>query len=70
MKCFRWSELEALLSRHGTIVAASAAGLLPSLQPEEPELREFLSRVELALADEPGALSCGQHILAVLQTPK
>src|SRR6266540_380116 len=57
MKLFRWSELEALLSRHGTIVAASAAGLLPAAQPEEPELREFLSRVELALADEPGALA-------------
>jgi ubiquinone/menaquinone biosynthesis C-methylase UbiE len=69
MKLFRWSELEALLSRHGTIVAASAAGLLPSTQPEEPELREFLSRVELAVADEVGALSCGEHILAVLQTP-
>jgi SAM-dependent methyltransferase len=70
MKLFRWSELEAMLSRHGTIVAAAAAGLLPAAQPEEPELREFLSRVELALADEPGALSCGQHILAVLRTPE
>jgi hypothetical protein len=69
MKLFRWSELEALLSRHGTIVAAAAAGLLPAAQPEEPELRQFLSRVELALADEPGALSCGQHILAVVQRP-
>ena len=38
-------------------------------QPEEPELREFLSRVELALAEEPAALSCGEHILSVLQTP-
>ena len=69
MKLFRWSELEPLLSRHGTIVAASAAGLLPAEQPEEPELREFLSRVELELAGEPGALSCGQHILAVLRRP-
>ncbi len=67
MKLFRWSELEALLSPHGTVVDACAAGLLPSLQPEEPELREFLSRVELELAGEPGAVSCGQHILAVLR---
>jgi ubiquinone/menaquinone biosynthesis C-methylase UbiE len=66
MKLFRWSELEALLTSHGTVVDACAAGLLPSVQPEEPELREFLSRVELALADESGAVSCGQHILAVL----
>jgi SAM-dependent methyltransferase len=67
MKLFRWSELEALLTPHGTVVDACAAGLLPSLQPEEPELREFLSRVELELAGEPGAVSCGQHILAVLR---
>ena len=33
MKCFRWSELESLLSRHGEIVAAAAAGLLPNEQP-------------------------------------
>jgi ubiquinone/menaquinone biosynthesis C-methylase UbiE len=69
MKLFRWSELEALLSPHGDIVAASAAGLLPAEQPQEPELRDFLSWVELELAGEPGALSCGQHILAVLKKP-
>ena len=69
MKLYRWSELDELLSRHGTIVAASAAGLLPSAAPEEPELRAFLSATELALAEEPGALSCGQHIVAVLRTP-
>lgn len=67
MKLYRWSELEALLSRYGTVVAASAAGLLPAVQSEESELRELLSRVELELAAEPGALSCGQHILAVLR---
>jgi len=67
MKLFRWSELEELLSRHGTVVGASAAGLLPAQEPEEPELRDFLIRTELALAEEPGALSCGQHILAVLR---
>ena len=69
MKCFRWSELETLLSRHGEIVASAAAGLLPGERPEEPELREFLRTVELELASEPGALSCGEHILAVLQKP-
>jgi ubiquinone/menaquinone biosynthesis C-methylase UbiE len=67
MKLFRWSDLEALLSSHGTVVDACAAGLLPSVQPEEPELRAFISRVELELAAEPGAVSCGQHILAVLR---
>jgi ubiquinone/menaquinone biosynthesis C-methylase UbiE len=69
MKLYRWSELEALLSRHGTIVAASAAGLLPARYPEEPELKEFVARVELELAAEPGALSCGQHLLAVVRKP-
>ena len=68
MKLYRWSELEPLLSRHGAIVAAAAAGLLPAQHPEEAELREFLSRVERELAGEPGALSCGEHILAVLRT--
>src|SRR2546423_12865889 len=65
MKLFRWSELETLLSRHGTIVAASAAGLLPAQKPDEPDLREFLSRAECELATEPGALASGNHILAV-----
>jgi len=67
MKLFRWSELETVLSPHGTVVEVCAAGLLSSVQPHEPELRAFLSRVELELAGEPGAVSCGQHILAVLR---
>jgi len=68
MKLYRWSEVEALLAPHGTIVGASAAGLLPAVEVDEPELAEFLVRTELALAEEPGALSSGQHILAVLRT--
>ena len=67
MKLFRWSELEALLTPHGTIVGASAAGLLPSVEVDEPELADFLVRTELALAEEPGAVASGQHILAVLR---
>ena len=67
MKLFRWSELEALLAPHGTIVGASAAGLLPAAEVEEPEIQDFVVRTELALAEEPGALSSGQHILAVLR---
>ena len=67
MKLFRWSELEALLAPHGTIVAVSAAGLLPAVEVDDPELAEFVVRTELALAGEPGAVSSGQHILAVLR---
>ena len=67
MKLYRWTELEALLAPHGSIVAASAAGLLPSAEVEEPELRDFLTRTELALAAEPGSIGCGEHIVAVLR---
>lgn len=66
-KLYRWSELETLLARHGTIVAASGAGLLRGAPPEEPELRAFLARTELAIAAEPGAISAGEHIVAVLR---
>jgi SAM-dependent methyltransferase len=68
MKLYRWSELEALLSRHGTVVAAAAAGLLAGPVPPEPELRSFLSAVELELAAEPGVVGCGEHIVAVVRT--
>ena len=66
MRMFRWSELETLLSRQGTVVAASAAGLFAA-EPAEPELRDLLARAELELGAEPGAISCGEHILAVLR---
>jgi ubiquinone/menaquinone biosynthesis C-methylase UbiE len=69
MHLYRWSELEELLSRHGEVVAAAAAGLLPDLRPEEPELRELVRRVERELCEEPGAVSCGQHIVAALRLP-
>lgn len=69
MHLFRWRELEQLLSRHGEIVAASAAGLLKIEEPEEPELRELLVRLELDLGAEPGAIDGGEHMLAVLRTP-
>ncbi|HZD86441.1 MAG TPA: class I SAM-dependent methyltransferase [Gaiellaceae bacterium] len=69
MHLYRWSELETLLSRHGDVVAAAAAGLLPDLRPEEPELQELVRRLEAELCEEPGALSCGQHIVAALRLP-
>jgi SAM-dependent methyltransferase len=67
MKLYRWSELETLLHRHGEIVATAAAGLIPDPRPEEPELRELVHRLEAALCEEPGAVSCGQHIIAALR---
>jgi SAM-dependent methyltransferase len=69
MMLYRWPQVEALLAPHGEIVAASAAGLLATVDPEEPELRDLLARWEVDLAADPGALSCGQHILAVVRRP-
>jgi ubiquinone/menaquinone biosynthesis C-methylase UbiE len=67
MRLFRWRELEKLLTRHGTIVAAAAAGLLKIDEPDEPELRDLLTRLELDLGAEPGAIDGGEHMLAVLR---
>jgi SAM-dependent methyltransferase len=68
MKLYRWRELRDLLEPHGEVIAASASGLLrPSRQPEDPELRALLGRLELELAREPGALDCAPHMLAVLR---
>lgn len=69
MKLYRSSELEALLSRHGEVVAMAAAGLIPDLRPEEPEVRELVRQLEAELCEEPGAVSCGQHIVAALRVP-
>jgi SAM-dependent methyltransferase len=69
MHLYRWSELEALLARHGEVVAAAAAGLIPDLRPQEPELRELVRRLEAELCEEPGAVSCGQHIVAAVRVP-
>jgi SAM-dependent methyltransferase len=71
---FRWRELEALLGRHGTIVAASATNFL-SVQNEaaiaaaSAEQRARLLEWELELGREPGALDGGTHILAVVRRP-
>ncbi len=69
MHLFRWRELEQLLARHGEIVAAAAAGLLKIDEPAESELQELLTRLELDLGAEPGAIDAGEHMLAVLRKP-
>lgn len=70
MKLYRWRELRELLEPHGEIVAASATGLIrPTEQPDDPELRSLLARMELELAHEPGALDCAPHMLAVVRRP-
>ena len=67
MKLYRWSELEAMLTRHGEVVAAAAAGLIPDPRPDEPELRAMIHALEAELCEEPGAVSSGQHIVAALR---
>lgn len=69
MKLYRWSELEALLARHGEVIAAGAAGLVPDPRPEEPELRDLINWIDAELCEEPGAVSSGQHIVAALRVP-
>ena len=60
MKLFRWSELRALLSKHGEVVAGAATGLFHGDDPR-------LAAVELDLGAEPGAVDMGAHILAVVR---
>jgi ubiquinone/menaquinone biosynthesis C-methylase UbiE len=67
MHLYRWQELQDLLAQHGELVAASAAGLLKTAEPVDPELRNLLTRLELDLGAEPGAIAGGEHMLAVLR---
>ena len=64
MQLYRWSELEALLTPHGTLVAAAAAGIFGNVDPADLELA---SQLELDFGAEPGARDAGNHIIAVLR---
>jgi hypothetical protein len=64
---YLWEELEALLSPHGEVVDGAAAGVLPQLDVEEPEIRALLEEFEERLAYDPGSRSCGEHIVGVLR---
>jgi SAM-dependent methyltransferase len=67
MRMYLWDELEELLSPHGEVVEGAAAGVLPHLEVEEPEIRALLAEFEERLAYDPGSRSCGEHIVAVLR---
>lgn len=73
MHMFRWSELRHLLERHPcTIVAASAASIgVPQDQAIVESLGadqlDALVRWEIDLGAEPGAISSGAHMIAVVQ---
>ncbi len=74
MHMYRWSELRDLLERHPCrIVTTSASGLSYGRVHRELHLsltdeeNEWLTRWEIDLAAEPGAIGIGEHIIAVVQ---
>jgi SAM-dependent methyltransferase len=67
MRMYVWEELDELLSPHGEIVDGAAAGVLPHVEAEEPEVRALLEELEVRLAYDPGSRSCGEHIIGVLR---
>jgi SAM-dependent methyltransferase len=67
MRMYLWDELEELLSPHGEVVDGAAAGVLPHLEVEEPDIRALLEEFEERLAYDPGSRSCGEHIIGVLR---
>jgi SAM-dependent methyltransferase len=70
LQMYLWEELEALLAQHGEVVDGAAAGVLPHLEVEEPEIRALLAEFEQRLAQDPGSRSCGEHIIGVLRVGK
>lgn len=67
MRMYLWDELEALLALHGDVVDGAAAGVLPHVAADEPDVREILQEFEERFAFDPGARSCGEHIIGVLR---
>lgn len=67
LRMYLWEELEALLAPHGEVVDGAAAGVLPHLEVEEPEIRDLLEELEQRLAYDPGSRSCGEHVIGVLR---
>lgn len=67
MHMYRWSELQSLLRGHGLeVVAASAATLAARLEESfSPEELTEVTRWQLDLATEPGAIDAGGHIIGV-----
>ena len=67
MRMYLWDELEALLAEHGEVVEGAAAGVLPHVPADEPEVREILHEFEQRLAFDPGLRSAGEHLIGVLR---
>lgn len=67
MRMYLWNELEDLLARHGEVVDGAAAGVLPHVAADEPDVREILHEFESRFAHDPGLRSAGEHIIGVLR---
>jgi SAM-dependent methyltransferase len=67
MRMYLWDEVEALLAPHGEVVEGAAAGVLPHVAADEPDVREILQEFEERFAHDPGCRSCGEHIIGVLR---
>jgi SAM-dependent methyltransferase len=67
MRLYLWDELEELLAPHGEVVDGAAAGVLPHVPVDEPEIRALIQEFEERLAYDPGCRSCGEHIIGVLR---
>jgi SAM-dependent methyltransferase len=67
MRMYLWDELEELLAPHGEVVDGAAAGVMPHVPVEEPEIRALLEEFEERFAYDPGCRSCGEHIVGVLR---
>jgi SAM-dependent methyltransferase len=65
MRLYRWSDLERLLAPHGDVVDGAAAGVLPHVQADEPEIKKLLATLDAELADDPALRGVGQHIVGV-----
>jgi len=67
IQMYLWDDLEALLAPHGEVIDGAAAGVLPHVPADEPEIRALLEEFEERLAYDPGSRSCGEHIIGVLR---
>lgn len=67
MKLYRWRDVETLLGPHGKVIDGAAAGVMPHLPVEEPEIKDLLAEFDAELADDPAMRGAGDHIIAVVR---
>jgi SAM-dependent methyltransferase len=67
MRLYRWGDLDRLLAGHGEVVDGAAAGVLPHVDADEPEIKEMLAALDAELADDPALRGVGQHLVGVVR---